>query len=116
MIKLEKVSKYYHENNIVTKGLDNINLEFKLGEFVAIVGESGSGKSTLLNVIAGNDTYEDGELYINNKPTSAYVENDWNNYRREQIGFIFQNYHLIDSYTVYENVEAALVLKKCFAQ
>ncbi|NLI94653.1 MAG: ABC transporter ATP-binding protein/permease [Erysipelotrichaceae bacterium] len=111
MIKLEKVSKYYHENNIVTKGLDNINLEFKLGEFVAIVGESGSGKSTLLNVIAGNDTYEDGELYINNKPTSAYVENDWNNYRREQIGFIFQNYHLIDSYTVYENVEAALVLK-----
>ena len=110
MIKLEHLSKYYHEENLVSRGIVDVSLEFKLGEFVAITGESGSGKSTLLNVIAGIDSYEEGELYINGEPTSAYDDEDWNNYRKSKIGFIFQNYHLIDSYTVYENIDAALVL------
>ncbi|MFA6942998.1 MAG: ABC transporter ATP-binding protein [Bacilli bacterium] len=110
MIKLVEVSKYYHENNIVAQGMRKVSLDFDLGEFVAITGESGSGKSTLLNVISGVDTYEDGEMLIDGIPTSGFDEKDWDHYRRNYIGFIFQNYHLIDSYTVYENVESALVL------
>ncbi|MGD9887010.1 MAG: ATP-binding cassette domain-containing protein [Bacilli bacterium] len=111
MIKLENVSKYYHNEGAVTLGLRKINLEFKLGEFVAVTGESGSGKSTLLNVISGIDTYEDGEMYIENEETSYYDDVDWEQYRRDSVGFIFQNYNLIDSYTVLQNVEAALIIQ-----
>ncbi len=111
MIKLDNVSKYYVGNNEVALGLRKINLEFTVGEMVAITGESGSGKSTLLNVLSGSDTYEEGELYIDGRPTSYYDETDWEKYRRENIGFIYQSYNLIDSYTVYENVNIALVIK-----
>lgn len=110
MIRLDNLSKYYHNEGNVVLGLRKINLELKIGEFVAITGESGSGKSTLLNVISGLDTYEDGELYINNEETSYYDETDWENYRRNYIGFVFQNYNLIDSYSVLENVETALII------
>lgn len=110
MIRLENLSKYYHNDGNVVLGLRKINLELKLGEFVAITGESGSGKSTLLNVISGLDSYEDGEMYINNEQTSYFDEVDWENYRRQYIGFVFQNYNLIDSYNVLENVEAALII------
>lgn len=109
MIKLENVSKYYHSEGIFTLGLRKINLEFHIGEFVAITGESGSGKSTLLNVISGIDTYEEGELYINGEETSHYDEEDWENYRKNKVAFIFQNYNLIDSYTVLKNVEVVLL-------
>lgn len=111
MVKLVNVSKFYHEGNIVTLGLRKVNLEFDIGEFVAITGESGSGKSTLLNVISGIDTYEDGEIFINDCETSFYEEDDWEEYRKNYIGFIFQNYNLIDSYTVLENVEAAMIIQ-----
>lgn len=111
MIKLVNVSKYYHGEGTVTQALHKINLELNIGEFVAITGESGSGKSTLLNVIAGIDSYEEGELYINNEETSHYDEEDFEKYRKEKIGFIFQNYNLIDSYTVLKNVEVALVIQ-----
>jgi len=111
MIRLENISKYYHNEGIVTLGLRKINLEFNVGEFIALTGESGSGKSTLLNVISGIDSYEDGEFYINNEETSHYDENDWEGYRRDSVGFIFQNYNLIDSYTVMKNVEVALVIQ-----
>lgn len=110
MIRLNNVSKYYHNEGNVVLGLRKIYLELKIGEFVAITGESGSGKSTLLNVISGLDTYEDGELFINGEETSHYDETDWENYRRNYIGFVFQNYNLIDSYTVLENVETALII------
>jgi putative ABC transport system permease protein len=98
MIKLVNVSKYYHNEGVVSLGLRKINLEFNIGEFVAITGESGSGKSTLLNVISGIDTYEDGELYINGEETSYYDDEDWEEYRKNKVAFIFQNYNLIDSY------------------
>lgn len=111
MIKLVDVSKYYSGERTVTQALNKINLEMEIGEFIAITGESGSGKSTLLNVISGIDTYEDGELYIDGEETSYFDQKDWENYRCEKIAFIFQNYNLIDSYSVLKNVEAALVIQ-----
>jgi len=110
MIRLSNVSKYYSKNQTVSLGLRKINLELGLNEFVAIVGESGSGKTTLLNVLSGIDSYEEGEMYINNDETSYFSKADWENYRKKYIAFIFQNYHLIESYTVLQNVEAALIL------
>ncbi len=104
MLKLENISKYYYSSSNVTCALRKINLEFKCGEFVAITGESGSGKTTLLNVISGLDSYEDGELFYDNKQTSYFDAEDWEKYRKEEIAFIFQHYNLIDSYSVLENV------------
>ncbi len=108
MIRLENVSKFYKSAETVSVGMQRINLEFSLGEFVAITGESGSGKSTLLNVISGLDGYEEGELYINGEETSHYTIADWERYRGSNIGFVFQNYNIIDSFTVYQNVILAL--------
>jgi ABC-type lipoprotein export system ATPase subunit len=87
-----------------------VNLELHVNEFVAIVGESGSGKTTLLNVISGIDTFEDGEIYLNGEETSYFSVVDMENYRKKYIAFVFQNYNLIDSYTVLQNVEAPLIL------
>lgn len=111
MIRLEGVSKYYNTDNNVVLGLRRVNLEFKLGEFVAITGESGSGKSTLLNVISGLDKYDEGELYVNGEETSYYSVEEFEQYRKQYIGFVFQNYNIIDSYTVYQNVMAALMIQ-----
>ncbi len=111
MLKLENVSKYYRSNDTVALGLRRVNVELNIGEFIAVTGESGSGKSTLLNVISGLDTYEEGELYINGDETSYYSIEDWENYRRQYIGFVFQNYNIIDSYSVLENVMVALKLQ-----
>lgn len=110
MIKLENISKYYYSSSMVTCALRKINLEFNIGEFVAITGESGSGKTTLLNVISGLDTYEDGEMYFNGKMTSYFDDDDWEKYRKEEVAFVFQNYNLIDSFTVLENVITAFVI------
>ena len=100
MLKLENVTKFYYSSSSVTCALSKINLEFKLGEFVAITGESGSGKTTLLNIISGFDTYEDGEIYFRNQMTSYFDSADWEKYRKDEISFIFQNYNIftIDTY------------------
>lgn len=111
MIKLENISKYYSSNDSVAMGLMRINLEFNMGEFVAITGESGSGKSTLLNVISGLDTYEEGEMYIEGEATRSFSKQDWENYRNQYISFVFQKYNIIDSFTVYQNIEAALIVR-----
>ncbi len=108
LIRLENVSKYYKSAETVSVGMKKINLEFSLGEFVAVTGESGSGKSTLLNVISGLDGYEDGELYLFGEETSHYTIPDWERYRGTYIGFVFQNYNIIDSFTVLQNVLLAL--------
>ncbi len=105
MIELKNVSKYYYQNGMIASGFTKVNLKFNIGEFVVITGESGSGKSTLLNVISGLDSYEEGEMYINGEETSHYTESDFEDYRRKYIGNIFQNFNLVNSYTVYQNIE-----------
>lgn len=110
MLELKNVSKFYSSNGMVSTGFSRVSLKFDLGEFVAITGESGSGKSTLLNVISGLDSYEEGELYINGEETSHYTEKDYEIYRRKYVGNIFQNFNLVNSYTVYQNIELVLLL------
>lgn len=110
MLKLKKVSKFYYSKGMVATGFTKVSLEFDIGEFVAITGESGSGKSTLLNVISGLDSYEEGEMYINGEETSHYTEKEYEVYRKKYIGNIFQNFNLITSYTVYQNVELVLLI------
>ncbi|MBQ9015107.1 MAG: ABC transporter ATP-binding protein/permease [Firmicutes bacterium] len=93
---------------MIASGISRVSLDLDLGEFVVITGESGSGKSTLLNVISGLDSYEEGEMYINGEETSHYVAADFEEYRKKYIGNIFQNFNLVNSYTVYQNIELIL--------
>ena len=111
MLKIENLAKYYYSSSNVTCALRKINLEFNIGEFIAITGESGSGKTTLLNVLSGLDTYEDGEMYYNGKPTSYFDDSDWEKYRKDEISFIFQNYNVINSFTVLENVIVSFLIQ-----
>lgn len=111
MIELRGVSKYYQNEGNVTLGLRKASLKLSIGEFVTITGESGSGKSTLLNVISGLDKYDEGEYFVNGEETSYFSVSDMERFRKEYVGFVFQNYNIIDSYTVYENVIAALVIQ-----
>lgn len=113
MLRLERVSKFYSNNGMVSTGFSKVDLEFFIGEFVAITGESGSGKSTLLNVISGLDSFEEGEMYIMDQPTSGFSAEDLERYRKEYIGNIFQTFNLINSYTVYQNVELVLLMCGC---
>ena len=110
MLKLKNVSKFYYNKGIIASGFTKVNLELKIGEFVVITGESGSGKSTLLNVISGIDSYEEGEMYINGRETSHYTEKDFEDYRRKYIANIFQSFNLVNSYTVYQNIELVMLL------
>lgn len=111
MLKIKDVSKFYNSNGITTLALEHINLEFKKGDIVAITGESGSGKSTLLNIICGNDSYDDGEIYFNGNETSYFDNDDLDRFRNKYVGFIYQNYNIIDSYTVLQNVMFPLLIK-----
>ena len=106
MLELKNVSKSYKN----TKVLNNVNIKFREKEFVSILGPSGSGKTTLLNIIGGLDKYDEGNLIIDGVLTRNFKENDWDNYRSKRIGFIFQNYNLINHLTVFENVELALLV------
>ncbi|MBQ6315354.1 MAG: ABC transporter ATP-binding protein [Mogibacterium sp.] len=120
-IELRKVSKYYATEDSVSMGFSRVDLNLDIGEFVAITGESGSGKSTLLNVISGLDTYEEGEMFVCGEDTTAYSTEDYERYRKTYIGNIFQDFNLINSYTVYQNIELVMLLggkkkKECRAR
>ena len=109
LLELKNVGKIYDSNDILTIGIRGINLGFDYNEFVTIEGESGSGKSTLLNVIGANDSYEEGELYINGEETSHYGAAEWEKYREKYIATVFQDFNIIENLTVLENVELALL-------
>ena len=111
MIKLQNLYKYYNTNDIVTQALKNVNLELHKNEIVAIVGESGSGKTTLLNVICGVDNYDEGEMYFKGNETSYFSIEDMECYRKKNVAFIYQNYNIIESYTVLDNVIVPLMLE-----
>lgn len=110
MIELKNVSKYYRNSETVSLGLRNINLNLNVGEIVAIIGDSGSGKSTLLNVITAVDSYDEGEVYFNGEETSYFNQNDMDLFRKNHVAFIFQNYNIVDSYTVLQNVMLPLLI------
>ena len=110
MLQLKNISKSYKTGDLFQKALDNVSLNFRDSEFVAILGPSGSGKSTLLNIIGGLDKYEQGELLIDGISTKKYKNEDWDSYRNHTIGFVFQSYNLISHQTVLANVELALTI------
>lgn len=112
MIKLVDIEKYYKNKFVKTYVLRNINLEIEQGEFVSIMGPSGAGKSTLLYIIGMLDTPSDGEYYFNDEPVHKMSDKQLTEMHKTQIGFVFQQYHLIDELTVYENLDTPLLYQK----
>ena len=110
MLELRNISKSYKTGNFKQIALKDINLKFRKSEFVCILGQSGSGKTTLLNILSGLDRYDKGDLIINNKSTREFKSADWDAYRNNCIGFIFQSYNLIHHISVLDNVELGLTL------
>ena len=110
MLQLKKINKEYKTGDLVQHALNNVSLNLRDNEFVAILGPSGSGKTTLLNIIGGLDRYDSGDLVINGISTKKYTDRDWDSYRNHTIGFVFQSYNLIPHQTVLANVELALTI------
>ena len=110
MLQLKDVCKSYTTTNFTQVALDHVSLAFRDNEFVAILGPSGSGKTTMLNIIGGLDHYDSGDLLIDGISTKQYRDRDWDTYRNNRIGFVFQAYNLIPHQTILENVELALTL------
>lgn len=110
MLQLKNIRKTYHVGSIETKALDDVSVSFGEKEFVAILGTSGSGKTTALNIIGGLDRYDSGELIIKGKKTSDFKEKDWDAYRNNTVGFVFQSYNLIMHLSIVNNVELGMTL------
>ena len=110
MLQLKHLRKEYKTGDLVQKALDDVSLNLRDNEFVAILGPSGSGKTTLLNIVGGLDRYDSGDLIINGVSTKKYTDRDWDSYRNHTIGFVFQSYNLIPHQTVLANVELALTI------
>lgn len=110
MLQLKDVCKSYTTADFTQIALDHVSLAFRDNEFVAILGPSGSGKTTMLNIIGGLDHYDSGDLLIDGISTKQYRDHDWDTYRNNRIGFVFQAYNLIPHQTILENVELALTL------
>lgn len=110
MLELRDIKKQYKVGNTITKALDGVSVALRKQEFVAILGESGSGKTTLLNVIGGLDQYDSGDMVINGKSTKDFKDKDWDAYRNNSIGFIFQSYNLISHQGIIDNVELGMTL------
>jgi len=110
MLELREIRKSYHTAGFTQVALDGVSVTFRDNEFAAILGPSGSGKTTMLNIIGGLDKYDSGDLVIDGISTSAYSDRNWDTYRNNRIGFVFQSYNLIPHQTVLANVELALTL------
>jgi ABC-type lipoprotein export system ATPase subunit len=112
MIKLKNIEKYYTNKLVKTYVLRNIDLEIKEGEFISVMGPSGAGKSTLLNIIGMLDAPSNGEYFFFDEPVHKMNERKLNDLHKNHIGFVFQQYHLIDELTVFENLETPLLYQK----
>ena len=112
VLRIENMEKYYGNKGNITKAVDNISLEVEKGEFVAIMGASGSGKTTLLNCISTVDRVTSGHIFIGDKDITRIRGNGLNKFRREELGFIFQDFNLLDTLTAYENIALALTINK----
>lgn len=110
MLQIQNICKKYVTGDLVQTALDNVSLNLRENEFVAILGPSGSGKTTMLNIIGGLDRYDSGDLIINGISTKKYKDRDWDSYRNHTIGFVFQSYNLIPHQSVLSNVELALTI------
>ena len=111
ILKLEQIEKYYGSRSNLTKALDSISFEVEEEEFVAIMGASGSGKTTLLNCISTIDKVTSGHIYVGDEDITKLKGNDLNRFRREKLGFIFQDFNLLDTLTAYENIALALSIQ-----
>lgn len=116
ILKISKIQKYYGNNSSLTKAIDNISFDVEKGEFVAIMGSSGSGKTTLLNCISTIDKVTSGNIFIENKDITKLKGNNLNKFRREELGFIFQDFNLLDTLTAYENIALALSIQNINAK
>lgn len=111
ILKIRNVEKYYGSRSSLTKAIDNISFDVQKGEFVAIMGASGSGKTTLLNCISTIDRVTAGHIFINGEDITGLKGNNLNKFRREELGFIFQDFNLLDTLTAYENIALALSIQ-----
>ena len=111
ILRIENVTKYYGKEGNITKAVDGISLSVESGEFVAIMGASGSGKTTLLNCISTIDTATGGHIYLEDTDITTLKGKDLNEFRRDKLGFIFQDFNLLDTLTAYENIALALTIR-----
>ena len=103
VLRLDTIRKTYKTGNFEQKALDGVSINFRSNEFAAILGPSGSGKTTMLNIIGGLDHYDSGDLVIEGISTKKYTSRDWDTYRNNRIGFVFQSYNLIPHQTILSN-------------
>ncbi len=115
ILKINNVEKYYGSRSSLTKAIDNISFEVDKGEFVAIMGASGSGKTTLLNCISTIDRVTSGHIFVDGEDITKLKGNNLNKFRREELGFIFQDFNLLDTLTAYENIALALSIQNVSA-
>ena len=111
ILKIDKIEKYYGNKSSLTKAIDNLSFNVEEGEFVAIMGASGSGKTTLLNCISTIDKVTSGHIYVAGNDITKLRGNSLNKFRREELGFIFQDFNLLDTLTAYENIALALSIQ-----
>lgn len=116
ILRIDNVEKYYGNRSSLTKAIDNISFEVDKGEFVAIMGASGSGKTTLLNCISTIDRVTSGRIYVGGQDITEFKGNKLNRFRREQLGFIFQDFNLLDTLTAFENIALALSIQGVHAK